>query len=241
MACKSVTYRIAGLYLLPILLLVLLVPFSQSGVDNSIFSVTLEKYGLGWLAAGVSVVIIIAAFSCANSGFYATTRCLYSLAVEGLAPKKLGALNKHASPQNAVVFTIVPMWIVLILGSFFSRGNLYANLLTMSGFTGTLCWVGIIASQLIFRRRLKARGHDVKNLKARVDFPGISVFALVAQLVGLLFLVFDREKLPVFIMAVSAIVIPVIIRVIAKKTGYTRVLNTLKNGELSFDEKYPQL
>ncbi len=242
MACKSVTYRIVGLYILPILLLVLLIPFSQAGVEDSIFSITLQKYGLGWLAAGVSVVIIIAAFSCANSGFYATTRCLYSLSVEGLAPKGLSNLNKHASPQNAVVFTIIPMWIVLIIGSFFSGGNLYTNLLTMSGFTGTLCWVGIIGSQLIFRKRLKARNYDAKSiLKARVKYTIVPAFALVAQFTGLMFLIFDKEKISVFIMAVAAIVLPMTIRIIAKKTGHTRELNTLKNGELSFDEKYPPI
>jgi amino acid permease len=29
---------------------------------------------------------------------------------------------------------------------------LYANLLGISGFTGTLCWVGICISQILFRR-----------------------------------------------------------------------------------------
>lgn len=242
MACRSVTYRIGGLYMLPLLLLVLLIPFSEAGVNDSIFSVVLAKYGLGWLSGVITFVIIIAAFSCANAGFYGTVRGLYSLSVEGLAPQFLSKLNKHSSPQNAVIFTIIPMWGVLIIGSFFSGGDLYSNLLTMSGFTGTLCWVGIISSQLAFRRRLKKRGYDAnKVLKARVKQTWIPVFALCAQLVGMLFLAFDKEKLSVFFLSLSAVVIPMAIRVIVRKAGKTRDISAQQNGEQTFDEKYPDL
>ena len=62
---------------------------------------------------------LIAAFSCANSGFYGTVRALYGLSVEGMAPKFLSNLNRFSVPQNATLFTIipgmvcVPAWILL--------------------------------------------------------------------------------------------------------------------------------
>ncbi|MEG0662262.1 MAG: amino acid permease, partial [Anaerovoracaceae bacterium] len=159
-ACKSVTYRIIVLYMLPLLLLLLILPYGEAGIDGSVFSYTLEKYGLNELAGVLSVVVMIAAFSCANTGFYGTVRSMYSLSIEGLAPKFLSKVNRFANPKNAVVFTLACMWIVLMLGNLAAESSIYENLLAMSGFTGTICWVGILGSQIVFRRRLKKKGFD---------------------------------------------------------------------------------
>ncbi|WP_051280612.1 amino acid permease [Anaerovorax odorimutans] len=242
-ACKSVTYRIVVLYLIPILLILLIFPYGEANIDGSIFSDTLAKYNLNFLAGLMSSVVLIAAFSCANTGFYGTVRCMFGLSVEGLAPKFLSKLNKSSNPKNAVIFTLVFMWIVLMIGLLASESSIYENLLSMSGFTGTLAWVGIIASQLVFRKRIKARGYDTKDLKARVK-PGqtwIPPVAMIAQLFCLVLLAFGEGQLPVFILACSAVVLPMIVRFIAKKTGHVRPLNALGNDEKTFDETFPPL
>ncbi|MEG1583532.1 MAG: amino acid permease [Anaerovorax sp.] len=237
-ACKSVTYRIICLYIIPLILLLLLVPYQEAGIDGSIFSYTLEKYGLNQLAGILSVVVMIAAFSCANAGFYGTVRSMYSLSIEGLAPKGLSKLNKNANPKNAVLFTLACMWVVLMVGNLASESSIYEHLLAMSGFTGTICWVGILASQIMFRRRLKKKGYDAKNLKARVKHQWIPVAALIIQVVGLVCLIFDASMLPVFIMACGCLFGPMLIRVIAKKLGKTREI-TSGAGEITFDEAFP--
>ncbi|MCB6367384.1 amino acid permease, partial [Intestinibacillus massiliensis] len=146
-ACKSVTYRIVGLYLVPILLVLLVYPTDLGTDETPIFADIMKAYGMGPFGFIMSAVVLVAAFSCANTGFYGTVRCMYGLAVEGLAPKFLGKLNKKATPKNAVLFTLLFMWIVLIIGLVSeltgTLSNLYTNLLSMSGFTGTLAWVGI--------------------------------------------------------------------------------------------------
>lgn len=241
-ACKSVTYRIIGLYLLPIALVILLVPYSQADLENgSIFAFALEMYGLKWAAGILSSVVMIAAFSCANAGLYGTVRCMYGLAVEGLAPKFLLKLSDKGTPRRCVYFTIIPMWAVLMLGYFLPDSNFYAYLLTMSGFTGTLAWVGIIGSQLVFRKRIKARGYDPKTLKARVKHEWIPIFALIAQLIGLGALAFDPEMAPVFPLAISAVVGPMIVYVVLKKLGKTREIIALDPTEKTFDEAFPDL
>ena len=120
----------------------------------------MSAYGFGGLAYVFLAVVLVAAFSCANTGFYGTVRCMYGLSVEGLAPKFLSKLSKNAAPKRAVLFTLAFMWAVLMIGliseltGFLS--NLYGSLLSMSGFTGTLAWVGIIWSQK--RMRVKTQG-----------------------------------------------------------------------------------
>lgn len=236
-ACRSVTYRIICLYMIPLLLLLLIVPYQEAGIDGSIFSMTLEKYGLTTLAGILSVVVMIAAFSCANTGFYGTVRSMYSLSIEGLAPKSLSKLNKYANPKNAVILTLISMWIVLMLGNLAVGATIYENLLAMSGFTGTICWVGILGSQIVFRRRLKKGGYDVTNLKARVKHQWIPVAALIIQVVGLVCLIFDPSMLPVFIISCACLFGPMIVRMIAKRFGQIRNI-TSGAGEKSFDETF---
>lgn len=243
-ACKSVTYRIVGLYLVPVLLILLLFPFAQANTDSTVFADTLSYYHLNFLASIMSAVVMIAAFSCANTGFYGTVRAMYGLSVEGLAPKFLSKLNKSANPKNSVIFTLVFMWAVLMVGLFAGGSGLYVNLLAMSGFTGTLAWVGIIASQIVFRKRIRARGYNPDEcLKARVKSGQIWItwVAITAQIGCLILLAFKEGQIPVFICACMAVILPMIVRVIARKMGKVRGVNALTSDEKSFDETFPPL
>lgn len=241
-ACKSVTYRIVGLYLVPILLIVLIFPCGLATIDDSIFAQVMRYYNLDFLAALMSGIVLIAAFSCANTGFYGTVRCMYGLSVEGLAPKFLSKLNKSANPKNAVIFTLVFMWIVLALGLFAGQSSIYENLLSLSGFTGTLAWMGIILSQLKFRKRLKERGYDPETcLRAKVSKlqSGIPLFAVLAQMACLILMAFEKGKFVVFLIACAAVFLPMVVHRILKAKGKTRTINSLGGGEKTFDELYP--
>ena len=44
-----------------------------------------SHYDMGFFGMVMSAVVIVAAFSCANTGFYGTVRAMYGLATEGLA------------------------------------------------------------------------------------------------------------------------------------------------------------
>lgn len=252
-ACKSVTYRIVGLYLVPILLVLLVYPTDLGTDETPIFADIMKAYGMGPFGFIMSAVVLVAAFSCANTGFYGTVRCMYGLAVEGLAPKFLGKLNKKATPKNAVLFTLLFMWIVLIIGLVSeltgTLSNLYTNLLSMSGFTGTLAWVGIIASQKRFRVRIKQRGYDPDTcLRARVSKgqSWVPWFAMIAQLCCLLLMAFADPEITgggpiVFAVACAAVVVPMIVQKITKSMGKTRVINSLGADEKTFDETFPDL
>lgn len=255
-ACRSVTYRIVGLYLVPILLVLLLFPTELATDVTPVFSDVMAAYGFETLSIVFLAVVLVAAFSCANTGFYGTVRCMYGLSVEGLAPKFLSKLSRNQAPQRAVLFTLLFMWIVLVIGliseltGFLS--NLYGNLLSLSGFTGTLAWVGIIASQKRFRSKLKKNGYDPETcLKARVKKPlaWIPWFAMIAQLCCLMVLAFgdilDPEGnagggIVVFSIAAAAVVIPMIVYKAAKSAGKVGNINSLGEHEKTFEETFPK-
>ena len=241
-ACKTVTYRIIGIYVIPLFLLVMILPYAEAGLEDSVFSTALARYGLHWAAALFTGVTMIAAFSCANSGVYGTVRALYGLSVEGLAPKAFMRLNRFNAPQFATIFTIAPMWIVLALGYFLPDSSLYAYLLSMSGFTGTICWMGIIASQMVMRRKLKQRGYDPNVvLKARTPmYPALPIIGFLLMTFGLFFLGWQEDLRPVLWFAIPAVVVPALVYKLANKAGKTRELK-LHEDEVSFDQKYPPL
>jgi AAT family amino acid transporter len=251
LACRRVAYRIILIYLIPVFVLTMIVPYAEAGLDESIFAYTLSVYGLKGIAGMFTIVTLVAAFSCANSGLYGTVRSLYGLSVEGMAPKFLSNLNMFNTPQNATIFTIVPVWLVYLLG--FASDELglwgeeglplYANLIGISGFTGTLCWVGICWSQVAFRRKLKQRGYDpdkVLTVKAKW-YPGLAYFAIVLQIAAMVLLVFEEGGLPVFVISLIVIFAPIAIYAIQKKRGKIRTVVVLGADEVSFDEKFPPL
>lgn len=240
-ACKSVTYRIACLYLVPILLILGIFPSENATLDGSVFAQVLAYYGLDFWAGLFSAAVLIAAFSCANTGFYGTVRCLYGLSVEGLAPKMFSRLDKKGSPKHAVLFTLAAMWLVLMLGLFAGGGVLYESLLSVSGFTGTLAWIGIIASQICFRRRLRQNGYIPEQcLRAAVPERKrwVPAFALIAQLVCLVMLAFGEGQQMVFLIALLAVAIPIFVSLCLKKAG--KLPSVPRSSEMDFETKFPK-
>ena len=99
-------------------------------------------------------------------------------------------------------------------------------------------------SQIVFRKRLRARGYDPETcLRAKVSKGQAWVpwFAMIAQIICLIMLAFGEGQLPIFILACAAVFVPMIVRVILKKQGRVREVTALENGEKTFDELYPDL
>ena len=244
-ACKSVTYRIALLYILPLILVILVYPYELASDANPVFADIMNFYGIEWLGFVFSAVVLVAAFSCANTGFYGTVRCMYGLSIEGLAPKFLSKVTKSGNPRASVLWTLLFIWIVLVLGLISEvtgfMTSLYTSLLSLSGFTGTLAWVGIILSQISFRKKLKKNGYDPETcLKARVKKgqSWVPVFAVIAQLICLIMLVF--EDVFIFAIACGAIILPMIGYQIAKKAGKLRDSSEIAStNETKFEELFP--
>ncbi|MDR3364865.1 MAG: amino acid permease [Clostridiales Family XIII bacterium] len=249
-ACRKVAIRIIMIYLIPIFILSLIMPYFAATLEDSVFAQALVAYGFGWGAKIFEVVTLIAAFSCANSGFYGTVRSLYGLSVEGLAPKFLSDLNRFNTPQKATLFSLAFVWVVFLfsflianLGLMGGENNtMYIALIGIAGFTGTLCWVGILYSQIVFRKRLKQRGYDPKEaltVKAKW-FPGLAWFAVAIQVAAMILLIFEvGDGIPIFVLSMDIILIPIVGFQIQKYRGRIRTTITIGTDEVTFDEKFP--
>ncbi len=209
-ALEKISIRIIVLYLVPTFLLALIFPWQKAGLSGSVFAIALEKYGLSKLGHIFNFLIIAGAISCANSGLYATVRSLYALCAKGMGPKALSELNKEGIPAKATLLTLAAIWVMLLISYFFSAHQLYANLLALSGFTGSICWISICWSQLRYRQILATNKQDTTTYRMPF-FPYLTHFAIWIQVACLLILVLSPDLRPSFYFGVPAVLIPILL------------------------------
>ena len=193
-AIRQVFWRILIFYIFAIFVIGMLIPYThpsllQSGVDNigvSPFTLVFEKAGLAFAASVMNAVILSSVLSAGNSGMYASTRVLYAMAKQGMAPKWLSRLNSRGVPVAALIVTSA-VGMLAFLASFFGDGVVYVWLLNASGMCGFINWLAIAVSHYRFRKAYVAQGKDLKDLPFRARwFPFGPIFAFLLCLVAII-------------------------------------------------------
>ena len=157
-AINQVVFRILIFYVLSLAILLSLVPWNQlqlGGLDNSPFVMIFSQLGIAWAAHLLNFIILTAALSVYNSGMYANSRMLYSLAQQGNAPKIFGKTNPHGVPIPAVVFSAVLIFGCVLL-NYFVPEKVLGHLMYVVVGALVLNWAMISLTHLKFRRYLKA-------------------------------------------------------------------------------------
>ncbi len=210
LAVKNVTRRIIFLYVVPILLLVLIFPVENISEESSPFADALLFHNYKWASGLFSFIVITAAISCSNSGLYGSSRALYTLAIDGMAPKIFSGLSSNHIPVYSTLFSLLGVWIGLLIYYFVGSG-IYQHLLALSGFSGAIAWISISWSQYNFRKELISH-HSEENLKYKAPFfPYITLFAIFSQVFMLLLLLFDQELIWSFYIGLPTLLLPMFI------------------------------
>jgi len=186
-AVRQVFWRILLFYILAILVISLIIPYTDPNllrnevgdISVSPFTLVFRNAGLLSAAAVMNAVILTAVLSAGNSGMYASTRMLYTLASEGKAPRIFAKLSKGGVPRNALYATTV-VAALCFLSSMFGNQTVYLWLLNTSGMTGFIAWLGIAISHYRFRRGYVSQGRSLKDLPYLSGFfPFGPIFAFV--------------------------------------------------------------
>jgi len=241
-ACRQVVHRILRVDIIPIILLILIMPFAEAGLSDSIFSTALAKYGFTEVAAVLSFIVLTAAFSCANSGFYGAVRALYGLSLEGMAPRFLAKLNRNCVPMTGTLVTLACCWLVLSLWWFTNgEGELYLWLLSVSAFTGAICWISICWAQVAFRKRIYERGYTDADIIAPAPLsPWMPVIVgIVLEVIALVVLAFNPDLAGSLYLSVPCVFVPMIVYWAGRKTGRIKGLKYRGPDEKTFDELFP--
>ncbi|HJV16905.1 MAG TPA: amino acid permease [Bacillales bacterium] len=173
-AVKQVFWRILLFYVLAILVIGLLIPFTNENLVNgdvtvSPFTLVFQKAGIAFAASVMNAIILTAVLSAGNSGMYASTRMLWDLARDGKAPKFLAKLDKRGVPVNALIVTSL-VGTLAFLASLFGDGTVYIWLLNASGMSGFIAWLGIAVCHYRFRKAFIAQGKDLNVLPYKSKF-----------------------------------------------------------------------
>ncbi|MFN2746599.1 MULTISPECIES: amino acid permease [Bacillus] len=191
---KQTVWRTLVFFGLSVFVLAGLIPWEKAGVVESPFVVVFEQIGIPYAADLMNFVILIALLSVANSGLYASTRMLYSLANEGMAASALRKVNKRGIPMNALLITLGFAGLSLI-SSVVAAETLYIWLLSLAGLSAQVGWITITISQLLFRRQYIKEGGRVEDLKFKTPFyPFLPLAGFILNSAVLVSLAFDSEQ-----------------------------------------------
>ncbi|KAK4093910.1 hypothetical protein ACCO45_013527 [Purpureocillium lilacinum] len=159
---KNVFWRILLFYILSILLIGLNVPYTYPNLSSketttSPFTIVFQMTGAKAAGSVINAVILTSVLSAGNHALFAGARLLFTLGVEGHAPRVFSKLNRHQVPWVAVLATS------LIAGlcfgsSFIGAGQLWTWLQNLVGVSNQLSWISIGIASLRFRAALERQG-----------------------------------------------------------------------------------
>lgn len=178
-AIKQVFWRITLFYVISLLLVGMLVPYTQnelagaSGVNTaaSPFVLAIRLGGIGGLPSVFNVVIMISVLSVGNSSVFGSSRTLAALAAAGQAPKICGYIDKTGRPLVGIIIQCV-IGLLCFLAASSKEGDVFNWLLALSGLSSLFTWASINFCLIRFRRALKVQGRDTSEL-AFTSQPGL--------------------------------------------------------------------
>ncbi|KAG1141889.1 hypothetical protein G6F37_007688 [Rhizopus arrhizus] len=170
-AVKQVFVRIVLFYVLSMLIIGLIIPYtdsrlldgSSSNVSVSPFTLVFEKAGAMWAADMMNAIILLTMISAGNSGVYSSSRTLLSLAENGYAPKFFTRVNRFGIPIWSVLATCF-VGCLAFLTSFIGSGVVFNWLTCLTSLAGLITWVSISITHLRFRQGYIAQGRSLDAL-----------------------------------------------------------------------------
>ncbi|WP_018142988.1 amino acid permease [Alloscardovia criceti] len=186
-ATNEVVWRILIFYVAALAVIMCVVPWNKIGVPNadgvvvSPFVQIFDSVGIHFAAGILNFVCLTAVISVYNSALYSNSRMLYSLSIQGNAPKYLQRLNKRGVPASGVI-TSAAITVIAVVVVFLWPDFAFNYLMSIATFSGILNWSLIAITQMKFRKFIGKNGE--KELTFKLPFAKITPWViLVAMLV----------------------------------------------------------
>lgn len=150
----------------------------DSGAGASPFVIAIVNGGIQVLPSIINAVILISALSAGNSFFYASTRILYSTALDGKAPQIL-CYEKFGVPYACVAVTAA-LSLLVYLNVSASSAEVFFWISNLSSVSTLIVWSSISITYIRFYRGLKYHGIPRSSLPFKSPFqPFMACFALL--------------------------------------------------------------
>src|SRR6476620_1327830 len=142
-ASQSTIWRILIFYICAIFVIVTVYPWDQLQSIGSPFVATFAKVGITAAAGIINFVVITSAMSGCNSGIYSAGRMLYTLGINGQAPKFFAKVSNNGVPLFCTFGVIVGLAIGVVL-SYIAPENLFVYVYSASVLPGMIPWFVIL-------------------------------------------------------------------------------------------------
>lgn len=154
-AVRSVTWRIGLFYVCSVLMLSLLLPWQAYSASQSPFVTVLSKIGIPDIGGVMNLVVLTAAMSSLNSGFYSSGRVLRSMASAGSAPRFTAAMSSRHVPYGGILFTCGIATLGVGLNAWLP-GEAFEIVVNFASLGVVTTWSMIMICHLMFVRRTRA-------------------------------------------------------------------------------------
>jgi AAT family amino acid transporter len=183
-AVRGTLTRIISFYILPFFVIVSLIPWNQvNGVPESPFVTVFKMIGIPYADHIMNAIILLAIISSMNSGLYASSRVLYTQAVDGRVPKLFAKVSKKQVPVYAILACTSSLYIGVLI-SLFAGSKTFNYLMGSLGYTVLCIWI------IIAMAHLKSRKNQTQQVSYNVRFfpytTWIALLALLAILIGVI-------------------------------------------------------
>jgi L-asparagine transporter-like permease len=188
---STIVVRILLFYVLSVLLVVAIVPWTEIPAGSSPFAAALTRTHVPGAATIMNLIVLTAVLSCLNSGVYVASRTLFVLAAHREAPQSMIALNKRRVPARAIAISSAFGYLT-VLTSVIAPEILFAFLVNASGAIMLMVYAMVCLAQIRLRRRME-REHP-QRLSIKVWwFPWLSIAAIGAIVAAMLAMLFTRS------------------------------------------------
>lgn len=152
-AINSIPVRVVIFYVLALLVIMTVTPWSNINPEVSPFVNLFSLAGLAGAASIMNFVVLTSASSSCNSGLFSTSRMLYGLSHKGMAPESFGRLSKHKVPVMGLIIStmLVGLSVVLMLND--TIMGAFTIVTTISSVLFIFVWSIILLSYVSYRRR----------------------------------------------------------------------------------------
>lgn len=163
-AAGRFVYRLAVFYGLGSLIIGILVPNDddrllspESNASASPFVIGIQRAGIPVLNHLINAAVLTSAWSAGNAFCFSGSRVLYSMALNGQAPRWFAITSKRGVPYVAVLFTLAIGTLAFLNVS--NTGAVafqwFSNLSTISGF---VAWIVVLITYIRFRKAMSFHG-----------------------------------------------------------------------------------
>ncbi|MDD1148166.1 amino acid permease [Pseudomonas sp. TNT2022 ID357] len=180
-AINSVPLRILIFYILTLLVLLMLFPWSGIGSQGSPFVQIFSGLGINSAATVLNLVVISAVFSAINSDIFSAGRMMYGMAAIGQAPAAFASTSRFGVPW----ITVLVMSVALLFGvllNYLVPEELFLVFASLVTFSVVWVWLMILLSQMAMRRSMSPE--EI----AALGFP--VPFGAAGQVCAVLFMLF---------------------------------------------------